>query len=410
MRKPELLAPVGDMEKLKAAVLYGADAVYLGGNQFGLRVAAANFNLDEIAEAVTFAHGRGVKVYITVNIFAHNQDLVELPAYLNSLQQREVDGIIVADPGVLSLAREKVPGLRVHLSTQANTTNWASALFWEKMGVSRIVLARELSLPEIREITSRVGIEVECFVHGAMCISYSGRCLLSNYMTGRDANAGDCAQACRWRYTLLEEKRPGEYFPVAEDDRGTYILSSRDLCLLAQIPDLVEAGVDSFKIEGRVKSVHYVATVLKVYRQALDAYLNDPGAFRVEAGLWDELGKVSNRDYTTGFFSGRPGVRAQGAVESIYKRPYTFIGVVRGYDSHTGLLEVEQRNRFAIGDVIEVMIPGEENFTFKVKRMLNEEFQPIDAAPHPRQKVYLSPGRELPEFSLLRRSEAENNN
>ncbi|RKO66698.1 peptidase U32 family protein [Desulfofundulus salinus] len=409
MAVPELLAPAGDLEKLQAAVIYGADAVYLGGKRFGLRERAGNFTLEEMAVGVDFAHARGVKVYVTVNIFAHNRDLDELPHYLKQLEQIGVDAVIISDPGVLALAREITPGLPVHLSTQANTTNWMAARFWQEQGVSRIVLARELTLDEIREIRRQVQVPLEVFVHGAMCISYSGRCLLSNYMTGRDANRGDCAQACRWRYALVEEKRPGEYFPVEEGSRGTYILSSRDLCLLEYIPQLVEAGVDSLKIEGRVKSVHYVATVVSVYRQALDACRADPARFQVQTRWLEELGKVSHREYTSGFFTGTPAKAAQGAVDSIYRRPYTFVGVVRDYDPARGLALVEQRNRFARGEELEVLLPGGQTFSFVLTGLYNEEMSPIDAAPHPRQRVFLSLPRPVQPWSLLRRREEYNN-
>ncbi|SHF02422.1 putative protease [Desulfofundulus australicus DSM 11792] len=402
---PELLAPAGDLEKLKAAVVFGADAVYLGGKQFSLRERAGNFTLEEIAAGVEFAHARGVKVYVTVNIFARNRDLDDLPIYLKQLEQIGVDAVIVSDPGVLTLVRETAPGLPVHLSTQANTTNWKAARFWQEQGVSRIILARELGLEEIREIRRQVTVPLEIFVHGAMCISYSGRCLLSSYMTGRDANRGDCAQACRWRYALVEEKRPGEYFPLEEDSRGTYILSSRDLCLLEYIPQLVEAGINSLKIEGRVKSIHYVATVVSVYRQALDAYRADPGRYRVRNRWLEELGKVSHREYTTGFFAGPPVRAAQGAVDSIYLRPYTFTGVVREYDPARGLALVEQRNRFARGEVLEVLLPGGETFSFTVTGLYDENMDPVDAAPHPRQRVFLSLPRPVLPWSLLRRRE-----
>ncbi len=407
MAVPELLAPAGDLEKLQAAVIYGADAVYLGGKQFGLRERAGNFTLEEMARGVEYAHARGVKAYVTVNIFAHNRDLDDLPAYLRQLEEIGVDAVIVSDPGVLVLVRQTTPRLPVHLSTQANTTNWLAARFWQQQGVSRIVLARELTLEEIREIRRQVQVPLEVFVHGAMCISYSGRCLLSNYMTGRDANRGDCAQACRWRYALVEEKRPGEYFPVEEGCRGTYILSSRDLCLLEYIPQLVEAGVDSLKIEGRVKSVHYVATVVSVYRQALDACRADPARFQVQTRWLEELGKVSHREYTSGFFTGTTAKAAQGAVDSLYRRPYTFVGVVRDYDPARGLALVEQRNRFARGEELEVLLPGGQTFTFVVAGLYNEEMVSIDAALHPRQKVFLSLPRPVLPWSLLRRREKE---
>ncbi|MCL6610239.1 MAG: U32 family peptidase [Peptococcaceae bacterium] len=405
MKKPELLAPAGNMEKLKAAVVYGADAVYLGGPRYGLRMGAENFTLRELPEAVDYARRYGVKVYVTVNIFAHNRDFRGLGEYLLMLREAGADGVIVADPGVFSLVRSVTPELKVHLSTQANTVNAAAAAFWEAQGASRIVLARELSLEEIREIRDRVRAELEVFVHGAMCISYSGRCLLSMYVTGRDANLGDCAQPCRWRYALMEEKRPGQYFPVLEDSRGTYILSSRDMCLLSRLPELAAAGVDSFKIEGRVKSVHYVSTVVKVYREAIDRLMEDPGGYQADPRWWDELGKVSNRDYTTGFLSGGATLAGHGDVEGIYRRNCTFVGLVKGFHPDGKLLEVEQRNRFFRGETLEVLIPGRPNGMLKVEAMIDREGRPLDEAPHPRQTVFIPAEGPLPEFSLLRRLE-----
>ena len=404
MQKPELLAPAGDMEKLRAAVLYGADAVYLGGKRFGLRMGAENFDLGEIAEAVDFAHTRGVRLYVTVNIFAHNRDLEGLPEYLCLLRETGVDGIIVADPGVFAVASREVPDLPVHISTQANVTNRESAALWERLGAQRLVLARELSLEEIDAIRKSVTLELEVFVHGAMCISYSGRCLLSNYMTGRDANLGDCAQACRWRYALQEEKRPGQFFPVAEDGRGTYILSSRDLCLLEHIPGLIRAGVSSFKIEGRVKGVHYVATVVKVYREAIDRYLDNPSGYKTDPAWLEELGKVSNRDYTTGFISGGPDTTGQGHLEKIYRRPYSFVGIVVDYNPITGMAEIQQRNRFGAGETLEVLAPpGEPGGTFRVEKMFDGEGSPIESAPHPCQTVLLPVPFPLASHSMLRR-------
>jgi putative protease len=406
LSKPELLAPAGDLEKLKAAVRYGADAVYLAGQRFGLRMGAENFNDRELAEAVNFAHARGVRVYVTVNIFAHNRDLEGLPEYLRLLREIGADGIIVADPGIFSVAMREVPDLPVHISTQANVTNREAAALWERLGARRLVLARELSLAEIAEVIASVSLEVEVFVHGAMCISYSGRCLLSNYMTGRDANLGDCAQACRWRYTLQEEKRPGQLFPVLEDQRGTYILSSRDLCLLDYIPGLIGAGVSSFKIEGRVKGVHYVATVIKVYREAIDRYLDNPAAYSTDPLWLEELGKVSNRDYTTGFITGRPDISGQGHLEKIYRRPYSFVGIVKDYDNAAGVAEVQQRNRFKAGDVLEVLTPpGRQGGTFTVGKMFDVEGALILSAPHPCQKVMLPVPFPVARHSMLRRRE-----
>ncbi|MCL6560362.1 MAG: U32 family peptidase, partial [Firmicutes bacterium] len=392
-KKPELLAPAGDLEKLKAALLYGADAVYLGGPCFGLRAGAGNFDREAMAEGVGFAHDRGARVYVTVNIFARNSDLKALPDYMDLIRSAGADGVIVSDPGVVEMILRDFPGLAVHLSTQANTTNWASARFWEERGVSRIVLARELSLNEIMEIRARVGLELEIFVHGAMCIAYSGRCLLSNYLTGRDANRGDCAQSCRWRYALVEEKRPGEYLPFEEDESGAYVLSSRDLCLIEHIPKLVEAGVDSFKIEGRMKSVHYVAGVVKAYREAIDAYLAG-GAF--DPAWIEEIGKVSHREYTTGFIFGNPGPGGQHYNSEIYRRRYSFIGLVRSYDPQAGLLTVEQRNRFAVGDEVEFLTPEGKPYKHRIEGIYDDEGNSLDAAPHPQQIVKIPFNRSMP--------------
>lgn len=403
LKKPELLAPAGNLEKLKVAVVYGADAVYLGGPRYGLRMGADNFTIDGIEEAVAFSRQKNVKVYVTVNIFAHSRDFDGLAEYLGVLREIGVDGLIVADPGVLSLVRAEAPDLPVHISTQANTTNPYAAAFWEACGVSRIVLARELSLEEIREIRERVSVALEVFVHGAMCISYSGRCLLSKYMTGRDANLGDCAQSCRWKYSLSEEKRPGQYFPVLEDGRGTYILSSRDLCLLPHLPRLSGAGVDSFKIEGRVKSVHYVATVVKVYREAIDSMMENPEGFRVCPDWLEELGKVSNRDYTTGFLTGDGTLSGHGDVEGIYSRNCAFVGIVRGYNRDRGVVEVEQRNRFCRGEALEILRPAGPPVEFVVEALFDREGKEIDSAPHPCQRVFIPSRFALEEYSLLRR-------
>ncbi|MDD4239696.1 MAG: U32 family peptidase [Desulfotomaculaceae bacterium] len=399
----ELLAPAGDLEKLKIAILYGADAVYLGGRHFGLRAGAGNFEHDELVEGVQFAHTYGARVYVTVNIFAHNPDLELIPDYLASIVEAGVDGVIMSDPGFVDLTRTLYPNLPVHLSTQANTTNWASARFWSGLGVSRIVLARELSLAEIKEISQRVQIDLEVFVHGAMCMAYSGRCLLSNYLTGRDANRGDCAQSCRWQYALQEEKRPGEYFPVEEDARGTYILSSRDLCLLEHIPELVGAGVKSFKIEGRMKSANYVAGVVKAYRAALDAYKKDPPSYRFEPAWLEAIGKVSHRNYTTGFMFGSPGASGQHYGTGIYQRSHTFAGLVRGYEPGTGLALVEQRNRFAVGDLLEVLVPGGSDFIQKVAKIIDDAGRLVEAAPHPRQLVQVPFDRPVPPYSIIRK-------
>ncbi|AEF95054.1 peptidase U32 [Desulfotomaculum nigrificans CO-1-SRB] len=405
MKKLELLAPAGDLEKLKIAVLYGADAVYLGGRQFSLRAGAGNFDDNEMLEGIKFAHSRNVKVYVAINIYAHNPDLEKLPSYLEFLARAGVDAVIASDPGVIDMTLRLQPGLPIHLSTQANTTNWASAAFWQRLGLQRVVLARELSLAEIKEIGARVDVELEAFVHGAMCMSYSGRCLLSNFLTGRDANRGDCAQSCRWRYYLVEEKRPGQYFPVEEDSRGTYFMSSKDLCLLDYIPQLAAAGVTSFKIEGRMKSIHYLATVVKIYRQALDSYLKNPAAYTVKPEWMDEITKVSHREYTTGFLLGDQGRTATVEPgQSSYTRRASFVGLVLGQDEATGRLVVEQRNNFKVGEELEALTPTGDNRQVKVQAIFDGETgEPMDVAPHPQQILQLSVDHPLPPMAMLRR-------
>jgi putative protease len=403
-KKVELLAPAGNLEKLKMAILYGADAVYLGGKEYGLRASAGNFTLEEIEEGVEFAHRYGAKVYVTVNIFAHNRDLESLPGYLKKLEGLSVDGVIFSDPGVWKIAQEINSKLSLHLSTQANTTNWASARFWEERGVERLVLARELSLEEIKEIREKVKTELEVFVHGAMCISYSGRCLLSNYMAGRDANLGECAQPCRWNYALVEEKRPGQAYPIFEDERGSYIFNSQDLCLIRHLPELINAGVDSLKIEGRMKSVHYVATVVNAYRKALDAYYTDPERYVFAECWYDEILKVSHRDYTTGFLFGKPQAEAQNYETSSYLRYYDFVGLVLSYDADTGIAMVEQRNNFRVGDEVEIIGPQTELFNQIVGVMRDEEGQQIEVAPHPQQVVYFKVDKPVRPWDLIRRS------
>ncbi len=374
-RRIELLAPAGNMEKLKIAVLYGADAVYFAGPAYGLRAFAPNFTWSELSEAVSFCHQHGVKAYVTVNIFAHNQDLQELPNYLTHLQQSGVDAIIVSDPGVLSVVQEVTPDLEIHLSTQANTTNKLAARFWQQAGVKRIVLARELTGTEVQEIAeANPGLELEIFVHGAMCMAYSGRCLLSKFLTGRDANKGECAQVCRWNFALMEEKRPGEYFPVEQDQQGTYILNSQDLCLLEYLPQLVEAGVSSFKIEGRMKSAYYVAVVTKVWREAIDAYLANPAEFQVKPEWLEELVKVSHRPYTTGFWAsadGRPREALTHTQTSKYNRNYDFVGFVTAVNPETVEFTVEARNHIDYGDCLEIIGPqgAIQRLTFSLDRV-----------------------------------------
>ena len=391
------------MERLKIALAYGADAVYLGGKNFGLRAFSENFSPDELSEACCYAHGLGRKVYVTVNMFPHNADLQGLPGYLASLGEAGCDAILVADPGVFRIARDIIPDIPIHISTQANTTNWSSALFWQEQGARRIVLARELSLPEIREIRENVSLELECFVHGAMCVSYSGRCLMSAYMTGREANRGECAQPCRWRYALVEEKRPGQYFPVEEDERGTYILNSRDLCLLEHLPALALAGVQSFKIEGRMKSVHYLATVVRVYREALDLLRTNPEKYNV-SDLWtQELDKVASRGYTTGFFNGLPDGDTQ-EYETVRVLPeWEYAGVVRDWNDTGNRALVEQRNRMICGDEIEILRPNGTLYRQKLEYMTDMEGVPLECAPHPQQLLWIRLDQEVGEYSLIRR-------
>ena len=404
MQKMELLAPAGNMDKLKMALLYGADAVYLGGKSFGLRAFSDNFSLEEMEEAVRYAHGLGKKVHVTVNIFPHNADLNGLPEYLTSLRDIHVDAVLIADPGIFSLARQIVPDLPVHISTQANVTNWASAKFWHDAGAKRVVMAREVSLKDVKAIHDKVPVELEGFVHGAMCISYSGRCLLSNYFTeNRDSNRGQCVQCCRFKYNVVEEKRPGQYFPVMEDERGTYIFNSKDLCLLPYLPDLYDAGLCSLKIEGRMKSVHYVATVVKVYRQAIDAYERDPEHFRVLPEWVEELEKISHRPYTRGFSVSRPTEADQVYSHSSNTQTHEFIGLVRSYDAERKLAWIEQRNHFKVGQTVEFLQPKGRLVRCAVSRILDEDGQDLDAARHAQQVVAVPVDEPLEAYSMMRR-------
>ncbi len=400
---PELLAPAGDMEKLKVALAYGADAVYLGGKNFGLRAFADNFSAEELKQACCYAHALNRKVYVTVNMFPHNADMLQLPDYLQQLATAGCDALLIADPGVFRAARKMIPHMPLHISTQANTTNWESALFWQELGASRVVLARELSGAEIREIRANVSMELECFVHGAMCVSYSGRCLMSAYMTGREANRGECAQPCRWQYALVEEKRPGEYFPVEEDGRGTYILNSRDLCLIDHLPELRDAGVQSFKIEGRMKSVHYLATVVRTYRAALDLLRDNPANYTVSDEWRKELDKAASRRYTTGFWEGVPGTEAQ-EYETVRVLPeWDYAALVLSWDPQRRCAGVEQRNHLQLGDEIEVLRPGEEIFRQRLTKMTDMEGASLECAPHPKQRLWIQLDRPAGEYALIRR-------
>ncbi len=404
-KKPELLAPAGSMEVLETAVLYGADAVYIGGPMYGLRANAKNFTMEEIKSAVAFAHSNNVKLYVTCNIIAHNHDLRYIDKYFKDLENMGVDALIIADPGILSIAKEVVPNMEVHVSTQANNTNYASAKFWLSQGVKRIVVARELSAKEIKEIKTYVPeIDIEAFVHGAMCISYSGRCLLSNYMTGRDANHGDCAQACRWRYYLVEETRPGEYMPIHEDERGTYIFNAKDLCMIEHIPGLVEAGIDSLKIEGRMKTSYYVATVIKAYRDAIDDYFNDPEIYELRKKDYvTEICKSSYRDYTTGFYFNKPGTDGQIYNTATYIRDYNFCGLVLDYDRETKIATVEQRNKLVIGDEVEILRSKGKFSAQKIDYMTDEDENKIDCAPHPKQILKIKMDTPVSKYDMLRK-------
>lgn len=402
-KKPELLAPAGTLEKLKMALAFGADAVYLGGKAYGLRALGGNFTQDELREAVAYAHARAAKVYATVNIFPHNADLNGLPDYLRFLQEIQVDGLLVADLGVFMMVKEVAPQLSLHISTQANNTNWRTVCEWQKLGAQRVVLARELSLQEIGEIRQHTDVELEMFVHGAMCISYSGRCLLSSYFTGRDANRGSCAQCCRWKYALVEETRPGQYFPIAEDERGTYIMNSKDLCLLPYLPEVMACGVDSLKIEGRMKSVHYAASVTKAYRAAIDSYVKDPQNFAVRQEWREELAKVSHRPYTTGFAFGRPTAEDQVYGTSSYEQNSDFVGLVRDYDAMTGYALVEQRNNMKCGQELEIFPPQGKGWRQELRDMLDEDGEPITVAPHPQQLVHIRMARPVEPWTILRR-------
>ncbi len=406
--KPELLAPAGDLEKLKIAVLYGADAVYIGGEAYGLRAKAKNFDLAAMKEGIDFAHSHGAKVYITANIFAHNSDFDGMADYFKAVDEMGADAILVSDPGVYMTLREAAPNMEIHISTQANNTNYKTANFWYSMGAKRIVGARELSLKEIREMRDNIpeDMEIETFVHGAMCISYSGRCLLSNYLTGRDANKGACSHPCRWKYYLMEETRPGEYLPVEENERGTFIFNSKDLCMLSHIPELVDAGISSFKIEGRMKTPYYVGTVVKAYRQAIDDYFADPEYYNSRIDYYmTEVSKASHRDYTTGFYFGKPGHDDQIYTNNSYIRDYDFIGMVmEDRDDTTGCAVVMQRNKFVVGDKIEVLPQKGDSAEMIVEQMWDEEGTPIASAPHPEQIIRLKTDLPLKKYDMLRKA------
>ena len=405
MRDTELLIPAGSLEVLKVAVLYGADAVYLGGEAFGLRAKAKNFTLEEIREGIDFAHSHGVKVYITANILAHNGDLPGVEAYFSELRELKPDALIISDPGVFAIARRVCSEIDIHISTQANNTNYGTYRFWWELGARRVVSARELSLAEIREIRDRIPeeMEIESFIHGAMCISYSGRCLLSNFLTGRDANQGACTHPCRWKYSLVEETRPGECFPVMENDRGTFIFNSKDLCMIEHIPEMVEAGIDSFKIEGRMKTALYVATVTRAYRLAIDAFRRDPEEYRANLAWYrEEIGKCTNREFTTGFYFGKPGPDSQIYENSTYITNSVYLGRVDAVDGE-GRCRLEQKNKFSVGEELELMKPDGRNIPVTVRGIWDMEGNPQESCPHARQIIDVDLGMAAEPFDILRR-------
>ena len=407
MRPVELLIPASSLEVLKIAVIYGADAVYIGGEVFGLRAKAKNFSMEDMAEGIQFAHEHGVKVYVTANILAHNGDLEGVREYFTQLKEIKPDALIISDPGIYTIAKEICPEIERHISTQANNTNYGTYQFWWNQGAKRVVTARELSLNEIAEIRKNIPdeMEIETFVHGAMCISYSGRCLLSNYFTGRDANQGACTHQCRWKYAVVEEKRPGEYLPVYENERGTYIFNSKDLCMIEHIPELIEAGIDSFKIEGRMKTALYVATVARTYRKAIDDYLTSPEKYKENMDWYlEQISNCTYRQFTTGFFFGKPSEESQIYDNNTYIKEYTYLGIV-GERNEEGLYQIEQRNKFSVGEQIEVMKPDGRNIPVTVKRIVDEDGNEMESAPHPKQVLYIDLGQELEMYDILRRQE-----
>lgn len=401
--KPELLIPASSLEVLKVAVIYGADAVYIGGEAFGLRAKAKNFSIEEIAEGIAFAHEHGVMVYITANILAHNDDLDGAEEYFRQLKEIGPDALIISDPGMFQIAREVCPDMEIHISTQANNCNFRTYRFWHELGAKRVVSARELSLKEIREIRDNIpeDMEIESFIHGAMCISYSGRCLLSNYFTGRDANQGACTHPCRWKYAVVEEKRPGEYLPVYENERGTYIFNSKDLCMIEYIPELIKAGIDSLKIEGRMKTALYVATVARTYRIAIDDYFASEETYRSKMDWYrKEISKCTYRQFTTGFYFGKPDENTQIYDSNTYINEYIYLGIVD--IDEEGKAFISQRNKFSVGDEIEIMKPDGQNVTVKVLGMKDEEGNTLEDAPHPKQKIYLILSEPVQKYDILR--------
>lgn len=405
-RHPELLIPASSLEVLKTAVMFGADAVYVGGEAFGLRAKAKNFSMEDMQEGIAFAHAHDVKVYVTANILAHNYDLEGVREYFQELKELKPDALIIADPAIFEIAGEICPEIERHISTQANNTNYGTFQFWHKLGASRVVTARELSLEEIKEIRENIpdDLEIETFVHGAMCMSYSGRCLLSNFMTGRDANRGACTHPCRWKYSLVEETRPGEVMPVFENERGTYIFNSKDLCMIEHIPELLESGVDSLKIEGRMKTALYVATVARTYRKAIDDYQKDPRLYKKNMPWYlEQISNCTYRQFTTGFFFGKPDETTQIYDNNTYVKEYTYLGIIG--EEKEGTYRIEQRNKFSVGETIEVMKPSGDNIEVTVKRILTEDGVEQESAPHPKQVLYVDLGVKMDAYDILRRRE-----
>ena len=401
--KPELLIPASSLEVLKVAVIYGADAVYIGGDMYGLRAKAKNFSAEDMKEGVDFAHEHGKRVFVTANITAHNKDMDGIRRYFGELKEIGPDALIISDPGVFDIAREVCPEIEIHISTQSNNVNYGTYLFWQRMGAKRVVSARELSIKEIKDIRAHIpdDLEIETFVHGAMCISYSGRCLLSNYFTGRDANLGACTHPCRWKYYIMEENRPGEYLPVEENERGTYIFNSKDLCMIEHIPELVEAGIDSLKIEGRMKTALYVATVARTYRKAIDDYFTDPKLYEKNMDWYQtEISKCTYRQFTTGFYFGKPDENTQIYDNNTYVNEYIYLGIVEAVKDN--LCRIEQRNKFCVGDAIEIMKPDGTNVPVTVEAMYTDDGESVDSAPHPKQVLWIKLSEAAKKYDLLR--------
>lgn len=406
MKKPELLIPAGSLDVLKVAVRYGADAVYVGGEAFGLRANAKNFSMEDLREGIAYAHAHDVKVYVTANIYAHNEDLSGVREYFKELKELRPDALLISDPGVYRIWAEVCPEIDLHVSTQSNNVNYGTFLFWQKLGAKRVVTGRELSLAEIKEIRENIpeDLEIETFVHGAMCISYSGRCLLSNYMTGRDANRGACTHPCRWQYSVVEEKRPGEYMPVFENERGTFIFNSKDLCMIEHLPDMIDAGIDSLKVEGRMKTALYVATVARAYRKAIDDYFEDPKRFEENKSWYlDQISDGTYRQFTTGFFYGKPDESAQIYDANTYIKTYTYLGTVEGMDAD-GCIVLTQKNKFCVGDEIEIMKPDGENIAVTVRSIRDDEGNEMESAPHPKQKLHVDIGMPAEKLDILRQA------